>query len=131
MSYARGWSRFGTISSGHRATFWLSFPDRVETDASRSVFIHRALSERLSKVEREVFGRVAVFCAGSEANIEGVRKLTARGVKVRVLTNSAASTNVIAAHAGYENTREKLLKLVRATSFVRIPTWKDVVVAGG
>ena len=45
-----------------------------------------------------------------EANIEGVRKLTARGVRVRVLTNSAASTDVIAAHAGYENTREKLLK---------------------
>jgi cardiolipin synthase C len=42
--------------------------------------------------------------------IERVRQLTARGVKVRVLTNSAASNDVIAAHAGYANTREKLLK---------------------
>jgi len=42
--------------------------------------------------------------------IEKVRQLTAKGIKVRALTNSAASNDVIAAHAGYANTREKLLK---------------------
>jgi len=45
-----------------------------------------------------------------DPTIEGVRQLTARGIKVRALTNSAASNDVIAAHAGYVNTREKLLK---------------------
>jgi cardiolipin synthase C len=39
----------------------------------------------------------------------GLRQLQARGAKVRVLTNSAASNDVIAAHAGYVNTRKKLL----------------------
>jgi cardiolipin synthase C len=60
-------------------------------------------------VEREVLVE-SPYLVLPEPSIEGVRKLTARGVKVRVLTNSAASTDVIAAHAGYENTREKLLK---------------------
>ena len=45
-----------------------------------------------------------------DANIERVRQLTARGVKVRVLTNSAASHDVLPALAGYVNTRKKLLK---------------------
>jgi len=45
-----------------------------------------------------------------ERSIERVQQLTARGIKVRALTNSAASNDVIAAHAGYANTREKLLK---------------------
>ena len=86
----------------------VELPDRVETAAEIGV-IHQALSKRISEVEREVLVESPYFVL-PEANIEGVRKLTARGVKVRVLTNSAASTDVIAAHAGYENTREKLLK---------------------
>src|SRR6185436_5061230 len=39
-----------------------------------------------------------------------VRALTARGVKVRVLTNSAATNDVLAAQAGYANTRKELLE---------------------
>jgi putative cardiolipin synthase len=38
-----------------------------------------------------------------------VRSLTSRGVTVRILTNSAATNDVVAAHAGYANTREDLL----------------------
>ena len=45
-----------------------------------------------------------------DVNIERVRQLTARGVKVRVLTNSAASHDVLPALAGYVYTRKKLLK---------------------
>jgi cardiolipin synthase C len=37
-------------------------------------------------------------------------QLTAKGIKVRAMTNSAASSDVIPAHAGYANTRKKLLK---------------------
>ena len=65
-------------------------PDRVETIAEIGV-IHKALSQRISEVEREVLVESPYFVL-PEANIEGVRKLTARGVTVGVLTNSAAST---------------------------------------
>jgi putative cardiolipin synthase len=37
-------------------------------------------------------------------------QLTAKGIKVRAMTNSGASSDVIPAHAGYANTRKKLLK---------------------
>ena len=43
-------------------------------------------------------------------SIEGVRQLTAKGVTVRVLTNSAISNDVLPAHAGYVNTRKELLR---------------------
>ena len=83
-------------------------PSRVATDAEIGV-IHKALSLRLSEVEHEVLIESPYFVL-PDPTIEGVRQLTARGIKVRALTNSAASNDVIAAHAGYVNTREKLLK---------------------
>ena len=86
----------------------VEYPSRVTTAAEIGV-IHKALSQRLSEAEREVLVESPYFVL-PQPNIEGVQKLTARGVKVRVLTNSAASSDVIAAHAGYENTRKKLLK---------------------
>ena len=86
----------------------VELPDRVETDVEIGV-IHNGAEPTAERGGARSFGRVAVFCA-ARSEYRGVRKLTARGVKVRVLTNSAASTDVIAAHAGYENTREKLLK---------------------
>jgi len=42
--------------------------------------------------------------------IERVGQLTAKGIKVRAMTNSATNNDVIAAQAGYANTRVKLLK---------------------
>jgi cardiolipin synthase C len=89
-------------------TVLVEHPSRVVTDAEIGV-IHKALSLRLSEVEREVLIESPYFVL-PDRTIEGVRQLTARGIKVRALTNSAASNDVIAAHAGYVNTREKLLK---------------------
>jgi putative cardiolipin synthase len=89
-------------------TVLVEHPSRVVTDAEIGV-IHKALSLRLSEVEREVLIESPYFVLPDQT-IEGVRQLTARGIKVRALTNSAASNDVIAAHAGYVNTREKLLK---------------------
>ena len=83
-------------------------PSRVKTEAEIGV-IHNALRQRLSEVEREVLIESPYFVL-PDPSIERVRQLTARGVKVRALTNSAASNDVISAHAGYANTRTKLLK---------------------
>ena len=38
-----------------------------------------------------------------------MQSITSRGVTVRILTNSAATNDVVAAHAGYADTREELL----------------------
>jgi putative cardiolipin synthase len=45
-----------------------------------------------------------------ERGIEAVRDFIARGGKLRVLSNSAASTDVLPAQAGYANTRRALLQ---------------------
>ena len=82
-------------------------PSRVDANADN--IIASALRQRVSEVEREVLIESPYFVLG-DANIERVRQLTARGVKVRVLTNSAASHDVLPALAGYVYTRKKLLK---------------------
>jgi putative cardiolipin synthase len=83
-------------------------PSRVHTESNSGV-ISAALGKRASEVEYELLVESPYFIL-TDQNIEGVRQLTARGVKVRVLTNSAASNDVIAAHAGYANTRKQLLE---------------------
>ena len=67
-----------------------------------------ALRQRASEVEHELLVESPYFIL-SDVTIERVRQLTSRGVKVRVMTNSAASHDVLPALAGYVNTRKKVL----------------------
>jgi cardiolipin synthase C len=83
-------------------------PSRVAAPVETGL-IHTALSKRVDEVEREVLIESPYFVLPDRV-IERVGQLTARGVKVRALTNSAVSNDVIAAHAFYAHTREKLLK---------------------
>ena len=87
---------------------FVEHPSRVATTADTGV-IAEALRQRARAVERELLIESPYFVLG-DRTIEGIRQLKARGVKVRVLTNSAASNDVIAAHAGYVNTRKQLLQ---------------------
>jgi len=83
-------------------------PSRVDTAVGIGV-IHKALSQRVSEVEHELLIESPYFVLPDPV-IEKVRQLTARGIKVRALTNSAVSNDVIVAHAEYARTRENLLK---------------------
>ena len=94
-----------TWAPGH---VFVEYPSRVKTGAEMGV-IHKALSQRVSEVEREVLIESPYFILPDRV-IERVGQLTARGIKVRAMTNSAVGTDVIAAQAGYANTRVKLLK---------------------
>lgn len=64
----------------------------------------------MNAAQRDVLIISPYFVPGSEMMkvFEAVR---ARGVRVRVLTNSLASNDAVAAHAGYARYREPLLKL--------------------
>ena len=86
----------------------VELPNRAETGAGIGV-IHRALTQRVNEVEREILIESPYFVL-PERVIERVGQLTAGGIKVRAMTNSAASNDVIPAHAGYANIRVKLLK---------------------
>src|SRR6516225_4955566 len=69
-------------------------PSRVKTGADIGV-IHNALSQRVNEVEREILIESPYFILPDRV-IERVGQLTARGIKVRAMTNSAASNDVMA-----------------------------------
>jgi len=68
----------------------------------------KALYRKLDQLQHELTIESAYFVVGSRG-VKAVEKLCNRGVKVRVLTNSLASNDVIAAHAGHAEFREDLL----------------------
>ncbi|MBI2253638.1 MAG: phospholipase D family protein [Proteobacteria bacterium] len=83
-------------------------PTRVNNDAG-SLVITDAIVDRLDHTSKEVLIESPYFIL-LDRGVDMMKHLTARGVTVRVLTNSAATNDVLAAHAGYANTREALLE---------------------
>ena len=81
-------------------------PDKVQSSEARIVDATRGLMDGL---KRELLMEVAYFVPGKEG-VAGAKELTERGVRVKVLTNSLASNNVLAAHAGYAKYRVPMLE---------------------
>ncbi len=71
------------------------------------------LASQLKSLNAEVGSELIIFSPyfipGREG-VENLRKLRQRGVRVRILTNSLASTDVSAVHAGYSKYRRYLLR---------------------
>jgi cardiolipin synthase C len=94
-----------------KAEVLVDSPDKASVedgDEAGSLF-RRRLLEAAAEVKNELLIVSPYFVPGEkgEALLE---RLRARGVRVRVLTNSLLSTDVPAVHAGYRNYREPLLK---------------------
>lgn len=84
-------------------------PVRQEEGAPKSSSeIARALAIARQNTRREITYEVAYFVPG-EKGVSVLADMVARGVKVRVLTNSLASTDVLAVHAGYAPYRAALV----------------------
>ncbi len=92
-------------ASGHAL---VEDPSRVNTEASGTL-VAEALLLRVRETERELLIESPYLILRARG-LDEMRQLTSRGVNVRILTNSAATNDVVAAHAGYANTRKKLLK---------------------
>ncbi len=82
-------------------------PEKIES-AGKSEIARRLVDETAS-VRRSLRIEVA-YLSLPAASVEWLSTLVRRGVSVRVLTNSLATTDVLAAHAGYEATRRRLLE---------------------
>ena len=79
------------------------------TKGARSISqISRTLAEVRRGAQKEVVMVMAYYVPGKRG-VEVVSELVARGVRVRILTNSLASTDVVAVHAGYTSYRPALL----------------------
>ncbi len=82
-------------------------PASIQREGATSKLLE-GLARRLDRADEEVLIEVAYFVARDR----GVDKLTGlvdKGVKVRILTNSLASNDVLAAHAGYAERRDDLV----------------------
>jgi putative cardiolipin synthase len=64
---------------------------------------------KLETIQEELLMEAAYFVV-LDRGVESVRRLSERGVRVRVLTNSLASNDVLAAHAGYAENRKALVE---------------------
>ncbi|MEW9807461.1 phospholipase D family protein [Mesorhizobium sp. ZMM04-5] len=71
--------------------------------------IVRALAGKLDKLNSELIMENAYFVPG-ERGTDALRTLSERGVRVRILTNSLSSNDVLAVHAGYAKYRKQLLE---------------------
>ncbi|MCK5353069.1 phospholipase D family protein [bacterium] len=81
-------------------------PDKVQTSEARIVDASHKMFDGMNE---EFLMEVAYFIPGKEG-VARVKVLTERGIKVKVLTNSLASNNVLAAHAGYAKYRVRMLE---------------------
>ena len=81
-------------------------PTAVSTGKTGAIF--PVLRQAVLSARREVM-LVSPYFVPGEGSIEALCALVARGVAVRVLTNSLASTDVPAVHAGYARYRQGLL----------------------
>lgn len=97
----------GRIHQG-RATAIYDPPEKASGDTSRK--LADALRSLADSVESEVLIESAYFIP-DERTLAAIELLRGRGVEVKLLTNSLASNDVIAAHAGYAVHRRRLLEL--------------------
>jgi putative cardiolipin synthase len=82
-------------------------PDSTKSARLQSEIL-RTLANVRNEAKREVVMVMAYYVPGKRG-VELISELTARGVRVRILTNSLASTDVLAVHAGYAPYRPALL----------------------
>ena len=82
-------------------------PEKAEDRASHNIF--SVLDALVSNAQKEVLIENAYFVP-RDHGVELVAGLHARGVRVRVLTNSLASNDLLAVHSGYQKYRDDMLE---------------------
>ena len=83
-------------------------PAAIKEGITEGVMI-QGLFRKVNTLQSEILIESAYFVTQDKA-FEEVKKLTERGVRVRVLTNSLASNDVVAAHAGHAKRRKQLIE---------------------
>jgi putative cardiolipin synthase len=79
------------------------------TNAGSEILLFPELVRVVGPAEKS-FDLVSPYFVPGEAGTAALAALASRGVKVRILTNSLASTDVKAVHAGYAKRRKDLLR---------------------
>ena len=81
----------------------------LDTNADTEILLFPDLVRAMGPVGKSL-DLVSPYFVPGKVGTEALAALAARGVKVRILTNSLSSTDVKAVHSGYAKRREKLLR---------------------
>lgn len=85
-------------------------PDKLVSSRDESAYrLTEALRPEFSATDRELIVFSPYFVPGKQG-VAFLSELVERGVRVRILTNSLASTDVAVVHAGYAKYRKALLR---------------------
>ena len=85
-------------------------PDKFITDRGEThLFLSSDLGIFFKNIKQELIIFSPYFVPG-KTGAEGLIRMSERGVRIRILTNSLASTDVTAVHAGYARYRKRLLR---------------------
>jgi len=105
---AQDWS--GLFADAYRADLQLlvDTPADATPALDTPVQLAEALVRRIDAVERDLV-LVSAYFIPTEALTAAIERATARGVRVRILTNSLGSNNHVSAHAAYAAHRPALL----------------------
>ncbi|HEY6599316.1 MAG TPA: phospholipase D family protein [Pseudomonadales bacterium] len=82
-------------------------PNEVK-EHGRTITMTQGFYRRVDRVESELLIEVPYFVV-RDRGMAAVKSLRDRGVRIRVLTNSLASNDVLVAHAGHAEMREELI----------------------
>ena len=85
-------------------------PDKLASSPGEADLMIDDLMPHLDKTSKELFIVSPYFIPGVNG-LEFFKRLRDRGIRVVVLTNSLASTDVSIVHAGYANYRRRLLRM--------------------
>ncbi len=85
-------------------------PEKIQHDTgARELHLAPQLAPYMDQLTDELLIFSAYFVPGKEG-VKFLKELRERGVKVRILTNSMASTDVTIVHAGYGKYRREMLR---------------------
>jgi putative cardiolipin synthase len=83
-------------------------PESIGADVGEGA-VRDALFRKMANIEKEILIESAYFVPG-ERGVAAAKDIHARGVRIRVLTNSLVSNDVIPAHAGHSKYRRQLVE---------------------
>ncbi len=93
------------------AQLFYDAPSKVEyPNKHKTTAIIDSLRELVNSAEHELIFVTPYFVPAKDT-LEWFEQLVNRGIRIQILTNSLAATDVIAVHAGYKRHRLKLLKM--------------------
>lgn len=93
-----------------KAELTVDHPDKIEQPAEIEQSEPLAKLEELLRAGKEEFNAVSAYFVPTDYGVAGLKRLKSRGMKVRILTNALAATDVVAVHTGYERYRKEMLE---------------------